>query len=65
MSTGQFRSRSLRFRAQCGRRATPPVQPEEDILSGLIEEVRQLRAAVALYRHVVERLQEQQQDLAS
>jgi hypothetical protein len=65
MSTGQFRSRSLRFRTQCGRRATPPVRPEEDILSGLIEEVRQLRAAVALYRHVVERLQEQQQDLAS
>jgi hypothetical protein len=36
------------------------VRPEEDLLSGLIEEVRQLRAAVALYRHVVERLQEQQ-----
>jgi hypothetical protein len=30
-----------------------------------MEEVRQLRAAVAVYRHVVERLQEQVQDLGS
>jgi hypothetical protein len=37
----------------------------DNTVDGLMEEVRQLRAAVAMYRHVVERLQAQPQDLGS
>jgi hypothetical protein len=65
MSTRQLRPGSARFRTQCGGRAIPPPRIEDETLIGLMEEVRQLRAAVAVYRHVVERLPEQVHDLGS
>jgi hypothetical protein len=59
MNTGNLHYPSSRFRMECDRRAVPPSPSKDDALVGLIEEVRQLRAAVSVYRHVVERLQKQ------
>jgi hypothetical protein len=45
--------------ARCGQKAKPTAPLEPHSTEELIEEIRQLRAALAVYRHVAERLMEE------
>jgi hypothetical protein len=51
-----------RHRANCARRVHTKSPAAPDSREELAEEVRQLKAAVALYRHVAERLLEERRN---